>query len=131
VRENPGLGRNIYMDGRPHPDLKRFLPTATGHSIGRYEDGALIIDTIGLTPGAVPAGGYRTPETHLVERYSLSPDGERLTMRYTFTDPKIYEKPHTFEIMAERGLPRQMAFEWWCDASDPRQSQGVAPPKQE
>ncbi len=131
VRENPGLGRNIYMDGRPHPDLKRFQPTASGHSTGRYEGGALIIDTIGLNAGTVPAGGYRTPETHLVERYSLSPDGQRLTMRYTFTDPKVYQKPHAFEIVAERGLPRQMAFEWYCDASDPRQSQGVAPPKQE
>lgn len=131
VRENPGLGRNIYMDGRPHPDLRRFVPTATGHSVGRYENGALVFETIGLTPGNVPAGGYRTPETVLVERYSLSPDGNRLTMRYTFTDPKIYTKPHTFEIVAERGLPRQLAFEWYCDAADPQQSQGVAPPKQE
>ena len=131
VRENPGLGRNIYMDGRPHPDLRRFVPTATGHSVGRYEGGALIIDTIGLTEGSVPGGGYRTPETRLVERYSLSPDGQQLTLRYTFSDPKIYQKPHTFELVAERGLPRQMAFEWYCDASDPRQSQGVVPPKQE
>jgi hypothetical protein len=131
VRENPGLGRNIYMDGRPHPDLKRFVPTATGHSVGRYEGGALVFQTIGLTAGGVPAGGYKTPETVLVERYSLSPDGNRLTMRYTFTDPKIYTKPHTFEILAERGLPKQLAFEWYCDAADPKQSQGVAPPKQE
>lgn len=131
VRENPGLGRNIYMDGRPHPDLRRYVPTATGHSVGRYEDGALVFETIGLTPGGVPAGGYRTPETVLTERYSLSPDGNRLTMRYTFTDPKIYTKPHTFEIVAERGLPRQLAFEWYCDAADPQQSRGVTPPKQE
>lgn len=131
VRENPGLARNIYMDGRPHPDLRRFVPTVTGHSVGRYEDGALVFETIGLTEGPVPAGGWRTPETRLVERYSLSPDGQRLTLRYTFTDPKIYLEPHTYELVAERGLPAQMAFEWWCDASDPRQSQGVAPPKQE
>lgn len=131
VRENPGLGRNIYMDGRPHPDLRRFVPTATGHSVGRYENGALVFETIGLTPGGVPAGGYRTPETVLTERYSLSPDGNRLTMRYTFTDPKIYTKPHTFEIVAERAMPRQLAFEWYCDAADPKQAQGVAPPKQE
>jgi hypothetical protein len=131
VRENPGLGRNIYMDGRPHPDLGRFLPTATGHSVGHYEGGVLVFETVGLATGSVPAGGYRRPETRLVERYSLSPDGNRLTMRYTFTDPKIYTKPHSFEIVAERGQPRQLAFEWYCDAADPKQSQGVAPPRQD
>lgn len=130
VRENPGLGRNIYMDGRPHPDLRRLVPTATGHSVGRYDGNALVFETIGLNAGGVPGGGYRTPETLLTERYTLSPDGKRLTLRYTFTDPKIYTAPHSFEIVAERATPRQLAFEWWCDASDPAQSQGVVPPKQ-
>ena len=130
VRENPGLGRNIYMDGRPHPDLKRFQPTATGHSIGRYEGDTLVIDTVGLTEGAVPAGGYRRPETRVIERYRLTPDGQRLLMQYTFEDPEIYQRPHTFELVAERAVPAQFAFEWWCDSSDPRQKQGVAPPKQ-
>ena len=131
VRENPGLGRNIYMDGRPHPDLTRLVPTVTGHSVGRYESDALVFETIGLTTGTVPAGGYRTPETVLTERYGLSPDGKRLTLRYTFIDPKIYTKPHSFEIIAERATPRQLAFESWCDAADPRQSRGVTPPKQQ
>jgi hypothetical protein len=36
VRENPGLPRTIYMDGRAHPDLSRLVPTAVGHSTGRY-----------------------------------------------------------------------------------------------
>lgn len=130
VRENPGLGRNIYMDGRSHPDLTRFQPTATGHSIGRYEGDTLVIDTIGLTEGPVPAGGYRRPETRVIERYRLSADGRQLVMQYTFEDPVIYERPHTFELVAERGDPAQFAFEWWCDSSDPRQKEGVAPPKQ-
>lgn len=130
VRENPGLGRNIYMDGRPHPDLKRYAANGSGHSVGHYEGNALVFETVGLSAGGVSAGGYRTPETVLTERYTLSPDGKRLTLRYTFTDPKIYARPHSYEIVAERAMPRQLAFEWWCDASDPRQSQGVAPPKQ-
>ena len=50
VRENPGLPRTIYMDGRAHPDLSRLTPTAVGHSTGRYTAGALVVDTIGLAP---------------------------------------------------------------------------------
>jgi hypothetical protein len=130
VRENPGLHRNVYMDGRPHPDLARWTPTATGHSVGHYENGALVVETIGLTAGGVPAGGYRTPETRLTERYRVSDDGKRLTITYTWEDPKIYQKPHVYDIEYERLPPGAYAFEWWCDSSDPRQRESVVPPEQ-
>ena len=42
--------------------------------------GALVFDTVGLTPGGVTGGGRRTPETHLSEGYTLSADGKRLTI---------------------------------------------------
>src|SRR5688572_471220 len=63
LRENPDPGRRIFMDGRRHPDLRRWTPTVMGHSVGRYENGELLVETIGLTPGNVAAGGVRTPET--------------------------------------------------------------------
>ncbi len=56
VREGPG-GRRFYMDGRPHPDLARFTPSMYGHSTGRYEGNALIVETIGLSEGNVPGRG--------------------------------------------------------------------------
>jgi hypothetical protein len=130
VRENPGLHRTIYMDGRRHPDLSRWTPNAVGHSVGHYENGTLVIDTVGLVPGGVPGGGRRTAETHLTERYTVSPDGKRLTMSYTWDDPKIYEKPHTYSIVAERQPPGSWPFEDWCDSGDPTQRTSVIPPKQ-
>jgi hypothetical protein len=130
VRENPGLPRTIYMDGRAHPDLSRWTPTAVGHSTGRYEAGALVVETIGLTSGNVTAGGWRAPETRLTERYRVSPDGRRLTIAYTWADPKIYVKPHTYEIVAERTPPGSWAFESWCDSSDPSQRLSIVPPPQ-
>jgi hypothetical protein len=130
VRENPGLPRTIYMDGRAHPDLSRVVPAAVGHSTGRYEAGALVVETIGLATGNVTAGGWRTPETRLTERYRVSADGRRLTITYTWEDPKVYVKPHTYQIVAERTPPGSWAFESWCDSSDPSQRLSIVPPAQ-
>jgi hypothetical protein len=130
VRENPGLPRTIYMDGRAHPDLSRLVPTAVGHSTGRYEAAALVVETIGLATGNVTAGGWRTPETRLSERYRVSTDGRRLTITYTWEDPKVYLKPHVYQIVAERTPPDSWAFESWCDSSDPSQRLSIVPPAQ-
>jgi hypothetical protein len=130
VRENPGLPRTIYMDGRPHPSLARWTPNGVGHSVGRSEGGALVVETIGLTTGNVSAGGWRTPETRLTERYRVSADGQRLTVTYTWEDPKVYLKPHSYEIVSERTPAGSYAYEWWCDSSDPNQRLSVTPPPQ-
>src|SRR4029079_4082471 len=94
--------RHIYMDGRPHPGTGNRTPTGAGHSVGRYEGDVLVVDTTGFTPGAVVAGGVRTPDTHLVERFEVSPDGKQLTVTYTWDDPKIYAKPHTYRYVFDR-----------------------------
>jgi hypothetical protein len=129
TREGPG-GRHIYMDGRAHPDLTRWTPIPLGHSVGRYEGGELVVDTMGLTPGAVTAGGRRTPETRLTERYRLTPDGKKLTITYTWNDPKLYQKPHTYSLEFDRLPEGSYAFEGWCDSSDPLQRQSIVPPAQ-
>jgi hypothetical protein len=130
LRENPDPGRRVFLDGRGHPDPRRWTPTAVGHSIGRYEKGELVIESVGLIPGNVAAGGLRSAETRLIERYRLSADGTRLTITYTWQDPKIYVKPHTYSIQMDRIPPGGYAFEWWCDSSDPAQKQSVKPPEQ-
>jgi hypothetical protein len=129
TREAPS-GRHVYMDGRGHPPPSALTPSAAGHSIGRYEGSDLVIETVGFTSGGVTAGGRRTPQTQLTERFSVSPDGRRLTITYTWTDPKIYVKPHSYQLMAERLPADAYAFEGWCDSSDPLQKQSIVPPKQ-
>jgi hypothetical protein len=129
--------RHIYLDRRGHPDPSHRAATPAGHSIGRYEGGTLIVETTGFTAGAVPGGGVRTPETRLVERFELSPDGQRLTIVYTWDDPKIYQKPHVYRLYFERapavksnGALVSYALEEWCDAGDPIEKQSIIPPKQ-
>ena len=132
-----GGARHIYLDRRGHPDPSQRTPTPAGHSIGRYEGSTLVVETTGFTTGAVPGGGVRTPETRLVERFELSPDGKRLTIVYTWEDPKIYQKPHVYRLYFERspavrsnGALVSYALEEWCDAGDPIEKQSIVPPKQ-
>jgi len=121
--------RHIYTDGRQHPS--NWVPTGAGHSIGHWEGNVLVVDTVGLTPGAVPGGGMRSATTHLVERFEVAPDGKTLTISYTWDDPAIYEQPHTYGYIFDRapGNP-PYALEEWCDASDPIEKQSIIPPKQ-
>lgn len=120
--------RHIYLDGRPHP--AHLVATPAGHSVGRYDGSALVVETVGMTAGTVVAGGLRTPETTLIERFEVSPDGRRMTITYTWDDPKIYVKPHTYQYFMERLPPDSYALEEWCDASDPIEQQSIVPPKQ-
>jgi len=127
--------RHFYLDGRQHPTP--WTPTPAGHSIAKYEGNALVVETVGFTAGAVPGGGVRTPETRLVERYEVSADGERLTITYTWDDPKLYQKPHVYRYYFDRspmlesaGTPVSYALEEWCDAGDPIEKQSIVPPKQ-
>lgn len=122
-----GGARRIYRDGRKHPDLDRWTPTGSGHSIGRIENGELVADTVGMTRGGVTAGGWRTPETHLIERFIVSPDGKHLTIKYRWEDPLIYQKPHEYQYEFDRLPEGSYALEYWCDASDPAEQQSVTP----
>jgi hypothetical protein len=129
VRDGVG-SRRIYMDGRKLPEPGVKDPSVLGVSVGHYEKGALVIETANLTPGGVTAGGYRTPETHLIERYTPSADGQHLVIRYEWHDPKIYQKPHVYEYTFDR-LPKDtVAMEDFCDASDPKENWSIVPPAQ-
>jgi hypothetical protein len=66
--------RRIYTDGRPHPADPD--PSFHGHSIGHWEGGTLVIDTIGLLPQVYLAvneavGVPNNGDMHIVERLHL------------------------------------------------------------
>ena len=93
--------RRIYVDGRGHPpDLK---PTWMGHSIGRYDGDALVVDTIGIKEGRwVDNQGHpHSDALHLVERIRRV-DQKHLEVEVTFDDPKTYKNTWSKKIV--RGL---------------------------
>jgi hypothetical protein len=119
VARSPSSTRYIYTDGRKHPDADELERTTNGHSIGRWEGNTLVVDTIGFNDRgvtAVPGGGYRTAMSRLTERYSLSSSGDHLAVTFTWTDPAVFRRTHTYAYRYYR-VPT---------ASEPRVLQCVA-----
>jgi len=127
-----GGSRIIYTDGRPHPDVTNAAHPVY-NSTGHFENGVLVVDTIGLpTGGGIPGGAVRGPNTHLTERFEVSPDGQHMKIVYTYSDPSLYVAPHSYTYTFDRATPGPTyAFEEWCDASDPIESQSIVPPTQQ
>jgi len=101
--------RYIYLNRAAHISKDIFDPTTNGDSIGRWDGDTLVVDTIGFDPDkgltAIPGGGFRTANSHLVERYRLVNNGSLLSVTFTWTDPGVYRTPHTYEFRYSR-LPR-------------------------
>ena len=83
------LRRVVHLDRAEHP--RDLQATFEGHSIGRWADDVLIVDSVGFE--AHPHGfGFGVPSSgrkHLVERFSLSEDGRQLVYEATIEDPEI------------------------------------------
>jgi hypothetical protein len=131
IDETPGNARHIYLDGRPLPAAGSRTPTNTGFSVGHVEaDGTLVVTTVDMTVGIVTGRGVRTPETVLTQRFVPSSDGTKLKITYTWEDPAMYAKPHTYEHTFERMPADAVAYEEFCDAGNPREGESVTPPEQ-
>jgi len=133
VPENASGPRYLYLDRTTHIGEDVFDPTTYGDSIARWEGDALIADTIGFHPDrgitAIPGGGHRTATSHLVERYRLLQGGQALSVVFTWTDPKVFRTPHTYEFRYYR-LPADYEPRTWlpCDPFDDARQQFLEGP---
>jgi hypothetical protein len=133
IAEVQSSARHIYLDGRKHPDMETFDQTTNGHSIGRFEGPVLVVDTVGFNDRGnpvVPGGGVRGPGTRLVERFELLEGGTKLKLTSTWTDPKYFVKPHSYDFVYHRDPPDTFALEYFCDASDPNRPKTAQEPPQ-
>jgi hypothetical protein len=86
--------RQIFIDGRKHGvDLN---PTWYGDSIGSWDGGTMVVDTIGFNDKFWFdfAGHPHTEQLHVVERYRR-PDLGHLEFETTISDPGAYTRPFT------------------------------------
>jgi hypothetical protein len=85
-----GIERTIHLDQREHP--ASIAPSVAGHSIGRWNNDVLVVDTVGFAPGILSADG-RLPHSgglHVVERFTF--DAAKLALRrdYVADDPAFF-----------------------------------------
>jgi hypothetical protein len=105
--------RRIFLDGRGYPE--KLPPRAMGYSLGHWEGSTLVVETKMLTAGYVDLGGQPLSEgSRVVERMSLSADGQTLRSELTLHDPTNYHRPIT-RHRAWRKTPQTTILEYDCD----------------
>lgn len=80
------------------PHSRNPKPSWFGESVGRYENGELVVDTIGFLDRKEFdfLDNWRTPHTkdlHVVERFKLIDDGKGLEATVTVDDPGTFNQP--------------------------------------
>jgi hypothetical protein len=88
-----GFTRTIHMGLSEHPE--NIEPSRAGHSIGRWEDDVLIVDTTGFEPGVLSPPILHSSRLHVVERFSLDPGTMALTRSYSAEDPVYFDGQYT------------------------------------
>jgi hypothetical protein len=109
--------RSIYTDGRPHPaDLD---PTFNGDSIGKWHDGVLEVDTIGLKDLAqIGTGMKHSDRLRVSERIHLAKgDADTLIDELTIDDSEALERPWTTTLTWKRSRDGGL-IEFICAEND-------------
>lgn len=85
--------RRVYTDGRALPQDPD--PTFNGSSIGHWEEGTLVIETVGIRPDVpLTIGATHSDALKITERIHLSvDDADKLLVEMTFEDKKALRKP--------------------------------------
>jgi hypothetical protein len=85
--------RWIYLDGREHTDPDIYAPAYQGESIGRWQGDALVVETrnFGARHHYLNDSIPLSEDFTMIERITLSEDGETLQIEYTLTDPQNWE----------------------------------------
>jgi hypothetical protein len=105
--------RRIFLDGRTYPE--KLPHRSMGYSVGHWEGSTLVVETQMLTAGYVDLAGQPLSESsRVVERMSLSADGETMRSELTLYDPENYQRPIT-RHRAWRKTPQTTILEYDCD----------------
>lgn len=101
--------RRIFTDGRTHPD--DLFPTWEGHSIGHWEQGVLVADTVGLNGKSEMFVGMRvTPTTRVVERI-FRKDKDTMQIDTTVYNNEMFTKPYQYtRLLTYSPTGMQQAF---------------------
>jgi hypothetical protein len=88
-----GMTRTVHVGMATHP--ANLTPSREGHSIGRWENDALVVDTVGFSPGTLLGTTPHSAQLHVVERFSVDPATTTLKREVTAEDPLFFKAPYT------------------------------------
>jgi hypothetical protein len=107
--------RHIYTDGRPPPDDPE--PRFFGTSIGRWDNGTLVAETVGFSPETeLDRGTPHSDKMKIVERFRLT-DPDTMSIETTITDPEALTAPYTTTRMLRRHRAWTIA-EYICEENN-------------
>ena len=92
--------RQIFLDGRDYSDPDYVIYTYNGESIGHWEGGTLVVDTIGYADHregnalGLPSGEGK----HTVERFTLNEDGASLRYEILLEDAQYLAEPVSYAV---------------------------------
>jgi len=109
---DPGV-RQIFLDGRDHPDSEDYDPTWMGHSVGHWEGETLVVDTVGFNDRGWIGNYPRSEALHTIERYTRTDYG-RLEVEFIVEDPGVFTAPWV-ERMSWTLAPQEELFETVCE----------------
>ena len=104
--------RRILLD-RPQRAVADVEPGFYGYSVGHWDGGTLIVDTIGIKENVTYQNVPHSSEMHIKERISLGANN-LLRDEITIEDPVVLEKPWTFTY-AYRRMPDYQLLEYVCE----------------
>ena len=102
--------RVIRLDVPHEADAK---PTLMGDSVGHWENGDLIVDTVAISDRTqLPDGIPHSEQLHITERYHRT-SKDRIELLMTFEDPKAFARPWTTVTHLKLETDRKIE-EYYC-----------------
>ena len=105
------LARIIHLNMADHPS--NLVPSVAGHSIGRWENDVLVVDTVGFSERALQprAEIMVSDQTRIEERFRYDEVTRTLIRDYTVTDPLYLARPYSGRNVASIAAHQYQSFE--------------------
>ena len=120
--------RHIYLNAS-HP--ARPAHSWYGDSVGHYENGELVVDTIGFNDRSFLDDRYDVPHTadlHVTERYRMIDDGKGLEVTFTVEDPGAFYAPWSAVVRYQHARQPAILFEEPCSENNGEDISGFPAP---
>jgi hypothetical protein len=113
IWERDHFVRRVHLNREHTPNVK---PSWFGESVGHYENGELVVDTIGLAEYEYSFVDARdiphTKDLHVVERFKIMDGGNTLETTFTVDDPGAFKAPWSGLVRFEK--VNRPIEEWAC-----------------